>query len=244
MDRKYTPHIRIPFSIFANPKYKQIPDTFKPYCLSVLVCLLKFVNNKTGKCYPRQATIVDMIGLSRTTIYRATIQLKKAKIIQIKRLSSTLLYTIDPDFIYGDVSKRNNDVSYLNIDVSDRPILIKHNTIPNTISNITSLIKKISNKGGDQEKIVLGLATSLTPAQLQEGISNNDNPYYCKLALEERLRMDKKLVDIPKVIVDNVRKRTNYFYKKKVHENKVKHGRETKTESFLSRHDKSKSEDR
>ena len=55
------------------------------------------------------------------------------------------------------------------------------------------------------------------------------------MALEENLRMNTKLVEIPKGIVDNVRKKTNYFYKKKVHENKDKHGRETKTKSFLSR---------
>ena len=50
--------------------------------------------------------------------------------------------------------------------------------------------------------------------------------------------MNTKLVEIPKGIVDNVRKRTNYFYKKKVHENKDKNARETKTKSFLSRNNK------
>ena len=64
------------------------------------------------------------------------------------------------------------------------------------------------------------------------------------MALEENLRMNTKLVEIPKGIVDKVRKKTNYFYKKKVHENKDKYARETKTKSFLSRYDKSKSKDR
>jgi len=242
MDRKYTPHIRIPFSIFANPKYKQIPDTFKPYCLSVLVCLLKFVNAKTGQCYPRRNTLVDMTGLSKTTIYRATIVLKNAKIIQIKRLSSTLLYTIDPDFIYGDVSNRNSDVSNRNLDVSNRNVLIKLSPLTN--SYITTIVKEvISNNGYSKEDIINRLAT-LPPDRLRQAIKEKDNILYCKEALELQSKKDTKLVDIPKVIVDNVRKRTNYFYKKKVHENKVKHGRETKTESFLSRHDKSKSEDR
>jgi len=242
MDRKYTPHIRIPFSIFANPKYKQIPDTFKPYCLSVLVCLLKFVNAKTGQCYPRRNTLVDMTGLSKTTIYRATIVLKNAKIIQIKRLSSTLLYTIDPDFIYGDVSNRNSDVSNRNLDVSNRNVLIKLSPLTN--SYITTIVKEvISNNGYSKEDIINRLAT-LPPDRLRQAIKEKDNILYCKEALEVQSKKDTKLVDIPKIIVDNVRKRTNYFYKKKVHENKVKHGRETKTESFLSRHDKSKSEDR
>ena len=64
------------------------------------------------------------------------------------------------------------------------------------------------------------------------------------LEFEENLRMNTKLVEIPKGIVDKVRKKTNYFYKKKVHENKDKYDRETKTKSFLSRYDKSKSKDR
>ena len=241
MDRKYTPHIRIPFSIFANPKYKQIPDTFKPYCLSVLVCLLKFINAKTGQCYPRRSTISDMTGLSKTTIYRATIHLKNAKIIQIKRLSSTLLYTIDSNFIYGDVSNRIPDVSNRNLDVSNRNVLIKDSF--KKLTYITKIVKRVVENGGDQSKIISTLAT-LPADTLRKAIKEKDNIFYAKLALEENLRMNTKLVEIPKGIVDKVRKKTNYFYKKKVHENKDKYARETKTKSFLSRYDKSKSKDR
>lgn len=238
MDRKYTPHIRIPFSIFANPKYKQIPDTFKPYCLSVLVCLLKFVNAKTGQCYPRRNTLVDMTGLSKTTIYRATIVLKNAKIIQIKRLSSTLLYTIDPDFIYGDVSNRNSDVSNRNLDVSNRNVLIKLSPLTN--SYITNIVREvISNNGYSKEDIINRLAT-LPPDRLRQAIKEKDNILYCKEALEVQSKKDTRLVDIPKVIVDNVRKRTNYFYKKKVHENKEDRARKNKTQDFLRGNDKDK----
>jgi len=238
MDRKYTPHIRIPFSIFANPKYKQIPDTFKPYCLSVLVCLLKFVNAKTGQCYPRRNTLVDMTGLSKTTIYRATIVLKNAKIIQIKRLSSTLLYTIDPDFIYGDVSNRNSDVSNRNLDVSNRNVLIKLSPLTN--SYITTIVKEvISNNGYSKEDIINRLAT-LPPDRLRQAIKEKDNILYCKEALEVQSKKDTRLVDIPKVIVDNVRKRTNYFYKSKVHQNKEDRARKNKTQDFLRGNDKDK----
>ena len=238
MDRKYTPHIRIPFSIFANPKYKQIPDTFKPYCLSVLVCLLKFVNAKTGKCYPRRQTIADMTGLSRTTIWKATVYLKKAKIIQIKRLSSTLLYTIDPDFIYGDVRIKNSDVRNRNIDVRNTNILIK---LPlNKTNYITNIVREvISNNGYSKEDIINRLAT-LPPDRLRQAIKEKDNILYCKEALEVQSKKDTKLVDIPKVIVDNVRKKTNYFYKKKVHENKEDRARKNKTQDFLRGNDKDK----
>ena len=235
MDRKYTPHIRLPFSIFANPKYKQIPDTFKPHCLVLLVCLLKFVNAKNGRCYPRRETISSMSGLSHSTLYRATIHLKKAKIIQIKRLPSTLLYTIDPDFIYGVRSNRKvfgqGDVS----DMSDSLLYNRTNTIE--LSYITKIVQRVVEDGGDQSKIISTLS-SLPADTLRKAIKEKDNIFYAKLALEENLRKNTKLVEIPKGIVDNVRKKTNYFYKKKVYENKDKNARETKTKSFLSRNNK------
>jgi len=235
MDRKYTPHIRIPFSIFANPKYKQIPDTFKPHCLLLLVCLLKFVNAKNGRCYPRRETLSSMSGLSHSTLYRATIHLKKVKIIQIKRLPSTLLYTIDPDFIYGVRSNRKvlgqGDVS-----VMSDGLLYKRTSIKE-LSYITKIVKRVVENGGDQSKIISTLAT-LPADTLRKAIKEKDNIFYAKLALEENLRMNTKLVEIPKGIVDNVRKKTNYFYKKKVHENKDKNARKSKTKSFLSRNNK------
>ena len=235
MDRKYTQHIRIPFSIFANPKYKQIPDTFKPHCLVLLVCLLKFVNAKNGRCYPRRETISSMSGLSHSTLYRATIHLKKAKIIQIKRLPSTLLYTIDPDFIYGVRSNRKvigqGDVSVL----SDGLLYKRTNLIQ--LTYISKIVKKVVEDGGDQSKIISTLAT-LPADTLRKAIKEKDNIFYAKLALEENLRMNRKLVEIPKGIVDNVRKKTNYFYKKKVYENKLKDGRKSKTKNFVSRNNK------
>ena len=237
MDRQYTPHIRIPFSIFVNPKYKQIPDTYKPHCLLLLVCLLKFVNAKNGRCFPRRSTISEMTGLSYSTIYRATIHLKNAKIIQIKRLPSTLLYTIDPDFIYGDRSNRKVIGQRDQSDMSERQ-LYKRTSI-NELSLITRVILEESKKGNDHTKIITRLST-LPADTLQKAINDNDNIYYSKLALAEKLRNEERLVDIPKVIVDNVRKRTNYFYKSKVHQNKEDRARKNKTQNFLRGNDKDK----
>jgi len=179
-----------------------------------------------------------MTGLSRTTIWKATVYLKKAKIIQIKRLSSTLLYTIDPDFIYGDVSNRNSDVSNRNLDVSNRNVLIKLSPLTN--SYITNIVREvISNNGYSKEDIINRLAT-LPPDRLKQAIKEKDNILYCKEALEVQSKKDTKLVDIPKVIVDNVRKRTNYFYKSKVHQNKEDRARKNKTQNFLRGNDKDK----
>jgi hypothetical protein len=176
-----------------------------------------------------------MSGLSHSTLYRATVHLKKVKIIQIKRLPSTLLYTIDPDFIYGVRSNRKvlgqGDVS-----VMSDGLLYKRTSIKE-LSYITKIVKRVVEDGGDQSKIISTLAT-LPADTLRKAIKEKDNIFYCSQAIKEQSQRKGKLVDIPKGIVDNVRKRTNYFYKKKVHENKEKHGRETKTKSFLSRNNK------
>ena len=182
-----------------------------------------------------------MSGLSYSTIYRATIHLKNAKIIQIKRFPSTLLYTIDPDFNYGVRSNRTVSGLSDRSDMSDGQVLIEHNT--KELSFITKIVKRVVEDRGDQSKIISTLAT-LPADTLKEAIKKKDNIFYVKMALDEKLRSEKRLVEIPKGIVDNVRKKTNYFYKNKVHENKVKHGRETKTKSFLSGYDKSKSKNR
>ena len=233
MDKKYTPHIRIPFSLFNSAEFKQIPDTYKSNCLSLLMCLLKFVNNRTGKCYPRQSTISSMIGLSRTTIYRATLELKKAKIIQIKRLSSTLLYKIEPKFIYGYVSNLNNDVSKLNNDVSNLKILIKHNTISNT-TYITNIVREVlSNKAATKDDIINKLAT-LPTARLEQAIKEKDNILYCKAALEIQSKKGQKLVDLPsKLILENIRKKTNFAYQRAIEKRKREDGRQNRSKDLL-----------
>jgi len=233
MDKKYTPHIRIPFSLFNSAEFKQIPDTYKSNCLSLLMCLLKFVNNRTGKCYPRQSTISSMIGLSRTTIYRATLELKKAKIIQIKRLSSTLLYKIEPKFIYGYVSNLNNDVSKLNNDVSNLKILIKHNTISNT-TYITNIVREVlSNKAATKDDIINKLAT-LPTARLEQAIKEKDNILYCKAALEVQSKKGQKLVDLPsKLILENIRKKTNFAYQRAIEKRKRDDGRQNRSKDLL-----------
>jgi hypothetical protein len=176
-----------------------------------------------------------MSGLSHSTLYRATVHLKKVKIIQIKRFPSTLLYTIDPDFIYGVRSNRTGSGLSDRSDMSAGQVLTEHNT--KELSFITKIVKRVVEDGGDQSKIISTLAT-LPADTLRKAIKENDNIFYCSQAIKEQSQRKGKLVDIPKGIVDNVRKKTNYFYKKKVHENKEKHGRETKTKSFLSRNNK------
>ena len=238
MKQKYDPHIRVRFDLFDDPQFRTIPNKHKAHCLCVLICLLKFVNNKTLQCYPRKATISSMTGLSYTTIYRATIWLIRAKIVSKKRLPSTLLYTINPRYIVGyreSVPTAHTSVPTDRSDVSARPLLKELSYL----SNITNLIKEVADKGGDQSKIVSVLST-LPRKTLIKAIEDNDNIYYSKLALAEQDRNGAKLVDIPRSIVDNVRKKTHFGYQQVINKRKDKIARQTKTESFLSELNKKK----
>ena len=239
MKQKYDPHIRVRFDLFDDPQFKTIPNKHKAHCLCVLICLLKFVNNKTLQCYPRKATISSMTGLSYSTIYRATVWLIRAKIVSKKRLPSTLLYTINPRYIVGyrESGHIDNRIGQSErTELSAGSLLIERNSKQTTITN---LIKEVADKGGDQSKIVSVLST-LPRKTLIKAIEDNDNIYYSKLALAEQDRNGVKLVDIPRNIVDNVRKKTHFGYQSVINKRKDLDGRKAKTESFLSELNKKK----
>ena len=229
MQHKYEPHIRIPFKLFDDPQFRIIPNSYQSSCLAILVCLLKFTNSKTGQCYPRVNTISGMIGLGRTTIFRCLKYLETSQIITRKRLRSSVLYTIQPQYIVG-VRNMNLKVPNMNF----KSPIYEH--ISKTNINITNIINKVVEQYvGDKETTIRKLS-ELPLAELEYGRDNNNHPYYCKLAIEEKRNNERTFVD-PKIIqeaLQNVSKKTNYFYKKKVHENKDKYGRISATKSFLS----------
>ena len=239
MKQKYDPHIRVRFDLFDDPQFRTIPNKHKAHCLCVLICLLKFVNNKTLQCYPRKATISSMTGLSYSTIYRATVWLIRAKIVSKKRLPSTLLYTINPRYIVG--YRESGPTAHTSVpqdrsDRSGRSLLIEHNI---NLSNITNLIKEVADKGGDQSKIVSVLST-LPRKTLIKAIEDNDNIYYSKLALAEQDRNGVKLVDIPRSIVDNVRKKTHFGYQNVIRKKKDLNDRKIKSKDLLRSDSKDK----
>ena len=239
--KKYLPHIRIPFKLFDDERIKKIPEEHRSSSLLILIALLKFVNSQNGQCYPRQATISSMVCLSRSTIYRCTDLLVEVGIIKKKRLKSTLLYVINPDYIVNkkiDVSSRDYDVSgkhiprFMMTDISKS--IIKEPTY------ITNIIKEVSDKGGDQSKIISTLARTLPADTLKKAIIDNDNIYYSRLALKEQSEKRGKLVDIPRNIVDNFRKKAHFGYQQVIHKRKDRDGREAKTKDFLSKFNKKK----
>jgi len=231
MLNKYDPHIRVKFSIFNDPSFRSIPEHHRSHAYLVFICLLKFANSKTLTCYPRKATISDMSGLSRTTVYRATLCLVKAKIIKKKKLKSTLLYTLNPKYIVGyrpDVSERTHSVSKGTHHVSVRPTL-KELTY---ITNIDTNKKQFSDKSSEVDAIVTSnignkefMINELSKFPLAI-LKTNINKYYCGLAIirKEELAREKDAVYVsPQKIIsalNNVKKQTNVRYRQKVEYNK------------------------
>ena len=231
--QKYLPHIRIPFKLFDDERIKKIPEEYRSSSLLILIALLKFVNSNNGQCYPRQATISSMVCLSRSTIYRCTELLQEVGILQTKRLKSTLLYTINSDYLVNkkyDVSSRHNDVSSRHIPrfmMTD----ISKTIIKETI--ISNLVKEVVSKGGDKNVIIDKLST-LPRSTLIKAVEEKDNPYYCQLALNEQDRKGKgAMVDLPKNIISNMRKKSHFGYQQKVSKTKRDHDRKIKSKDLL-----------
>ena len=224
---KYLPHIRIPFNHFDDERIKKIPEEYRSSSLLILIALLKFVNSQNGQCYPRQATISSMVCLHRSTIYRCTELLQKVGILKTKRLKSTLLYTINSDYLVNkkyDVSSRHIPRRMMT-DISRTTI---------NLTNIDKLIKDCADKGGDKNVIIDKLST-LPRSTLIKAIQEKDNPYYCNLALSEQDRKGNgALVDLPKGIeLEKLRKKTNFAYQRAVYKNKRNNDRKIKSKDLL-----------
>ena len=178
-----------------------------------------------------------MTGLSRSTIFRATELLEGSQIITKKRQKSTTLYTINKDYV---VPTRNYDVSTGHMGSVSQTYIRRTNIRTN--SNITNFIKGLAESGSDKDTILTKLASKYTTQELNEAIKDNDNPYLYKQALQIKDQENVKYVskDVINKAVDDVRKKTNYFYKDKVYKNKREHGRISATKSFLSKSNKKK----
>ena len=231
--QKYLPHIRIPFKLFDDERIKKIPEEYRSSSLLILIALLKFVNSQNGQCYPRQATISSMVCLSRSTIYRCTELLQEVGILQTKRLKSTLLYTINPDYLVNkkyDVSSRHHDVSSKHIPrfmMTD----ISKTIIKETI--ISNLVKEVVSKGGDKNVIIDKLST-LPRSTLIKALEEKDNPFYVKQAMiVQDSKGNGKLVDLPKNIMNDIRKKKHFGYQQKVSKTKRDHDRKIKSKDLL-----------
>ena len=220
--QKYEQHIRLATKLFEDKNFLAIPKSKKMACLSVLTILLKYVNAKTGKCYPRIQTICDHLGCGRNTVSNALNLLVEHNIITRKRLSSTNLYEIKPLYIVGfksDVYNTNNDVYNTNNRYLKYKDINKTNLIKQTL--MTTKVDEIIKKGLAKDRLIDELAT----IPLQDLESDKNNVYYCKLAIarKKELESQKNLVPVEKVLssLKNVGgKKSNAFYRAKVAHNK------------------------
>jgi len=83
--------------------------------------------------------------------------------------------------------------------------------------------------------------STLPRSTLSKAVNEKDNPYYCKLALNEQDRKgDGAMVDLPRNIMNDIRKKSHFGYQQKVSKTKRDNARQTKTQSFLSELNKKK----
>ena len=220
--QKYEQHIRLATKIFEDKNFLAIPKAKRMTALGVLLVLLKYVNAKTGKCYPRIQTICDHLGCGRNVISNALQDLAKHNIITKKKLSSTNLYQINSNYIVGFKSADYN-LNTVDYKLSDSYLKSKDINKTNSIklSYITTKVDEIIKKGLPKERLIDELAT----IPLQDLESDKNNVYYCKLAIvrKKELEAQKNLVPVEKVLsaLKNVgSKKSNAFYKAKIEYNK------------------------
>jgi len=218
---KYEQHIRLANKIFEDRNFLAIPKQRRMSALSVLLILLKYVNSKTGKCYPRIQTICDHLGCGRNVVSNALQDLTLNNIITKKKLSSTNLYHIDPMYIVGFKSADYIQTSadyYLNSSYLKSKDINKTNSIKP--SYITTEVDEIISRGLPKELLITELS-KLPPDIL---LSDKKNVYYCKLAMDkkEEVNRSKNLVPVEKILssLKNVTKKSNSRYIEKVEYNK------------------------
>jgi hypothetical protein len=220
--QKYEQHIRLATKIFEDKNFLAIPKTKRMTALGVLLVLLKYVNAKTGKCYPRIQTICDHLGCGRNVVSNALKYLAKYSIIKKTKLSSTNLYEKNPYYIVGfksaDYIQTTAAYNLNNCRLESKDINKTNSIKP---SYITTKVDEIIKKGLQKDKLIDELAT----IPLQDLENDKNNVYYCKLAIvrKKELERQKNIVPTEKILnaLKNIGgKKSNAFYKAKVEYNK------------------------
>jgi len=101
------------------------------------------------------------------------------------------------------------------------------------LTNIDKLVKEVVSKGGDKNVIIDKLST-LPRSTLIKAVEEKDNPYYSKQALiEQDNKGNGVLVDLPKNIMNDIRKKSHFGYQQKVSKTKRDHDRKIKSKDLL-----------
>lgn len=199
-------HIRLNVSLFNHKLFISLPSKRKGDCLSILIVLLRFTNFRTGLCYPRYSKIKELTGYSESKIKIIINILVRHSFIMKKRLSSSNLYMINPEFIHksirSDSQNITGDSQNLPIRQSDSSSINKTNIIKTSIielSNKNRIDEVINNRNIDKESKILKLAILPLP-ELKQCISKH--PYYIRKAIEHKEQELREKRTLPKHIVD------------------------------------------
>ena len=185
----------------------------KASCLCVYLGLLKYAWKKNNyTCHIRHATLEKDTQLSRPTIKRCLDTLEKMNVIKSIRGKSGKTYVVNDKFLKEEKAMIvNNDLSNVN-----KRAILEEATYQYNIGSI-----KV-DKNDSKEEIISKL-TRLSTAELNKLILENNNPYYCKLAIQQKENTgSKNYVDSNKVIaaLTKIRKMSNPRYREKVEYNK------------------------
>jgi len=196
-------HIRLNVSIFKHNLFLSLPSKRKGDCLSILIVLLRFTNFRSGLCYPRYSKIKELTGYSESKIKIIINTLVRHSFIMKKRLSSSNLYKINPEFIHksirSDSHNLTGDSQILPIRQSDSSSINKTNIIKTSIIELSnkSLIDKIvSSRNIDKQTKILKLASL---PLLEQYIDKH--PYYIREAIEYQEQVAREARAVPKIVM-------------------------------------------
>ena len=213
-------YLMITYTLFHH--LDKLPGTAKANCLSVYLSIMKYAWKKNNyKCGLRHSTIQADTKLSRTTIYRTLITLRKLNIIQMTMGRSGKTYHVNSKFLRIEkevVFKSETPMFQKNTrNVSNIPTLEEQylsNQYVNRSSEVVTIIRdNIGNKD-----ILIDKLSELPLINLKEDINNK---YYCKLAMirKEELAREKEAnyVSPNKIVsaLNKIKKETNIRYKEK-----------------------------
>ena len=213
-------YLMITYTLFHH--LDKLSGTAKANCLSVYLSIMKYAWKKNNyKCGLRHSTIQADTKLSRTTIYRTLITLRKLNIIQMTMGRSGKTYHVNSKFLRIEkevVFKSETPMFQKNTrNVSNIPTLEEQylsNQYVNRSSEVVTIIRdNIGNKD-----ILIDRLSELPLKILKE---DTNNKYYCKLAMirKEELAREKEVnyVSPNKIVsaLNKIKKETNIRYKEK-----------------------------
>ena len=179
----------------------------KSHCLNVFLAVMKYAWKKNGyKAGLRHSTLAKDTGLCRTTVKSCLQTLNKLNIVKAIRGRSGKTYVVNEVFLKAEklydseIAVKTTPDSRFTATLEEALYI---NRKDNKNSKITNIILDCN---GSKEESISKLKLLTTP-ELLKGIELKDNPWYCKLALNEKESDGKGKVFVdPQIIVNSLKK--------------------------------------